>query len=321
MSPSRLSSRRLLLALLVGAAGAVGIGASPAAATVTIGQTFMPTDDFGGSGVFIQSTSPNNSYVVPGDGVITSWSFEAGAGVTPPMKLKIVRPAGGNDFTTVGDSQLVTPTPETLNTWPTRIAVKAGDLPAHFYTDTTFGFRDDTLGYDSHFIAGSTGDPNLDPPPGATTTYEFDEADQIDLSAALEPDADRDAYGDETQDKCLGTPGAFNGCPSTFKLNKVKQKRGATKISVNLTVPGAGTVAVGSPGDPALASTSKKSVKAKTTTETTTGKHGVFLKLKLTKGAAGKLARSGAIKVKVQAVYTPPGGPPASLTAKTKLKS
>src|SRR3954454_18598025 len=136
-------STRFSLAAIVAFAGLLAAAVSPAAASVKIGQTFTPTDDFGGSGVFIQSTSPNNSYVVPGDGVITSWSFEAGAGVPPPMKLKIVRPAGGNDFTTVGDSQLVPPTPQTVNPWPTGIAVKAGDLPAHFYTDTTFGFRDD----------------------------------------------------------------------------------------------------------------------------------------------------------------------------------
>jgi hypothetical protein len=90
---------------------------------------------------------------------------------------------------------------------------------------------------------------------------------------------------------------------------------------VKLTVPGAGTVAVGSPGDKALASASKKSLKAKTTTETVIGKHGVSLTLKLTKGAAGRLASSGKIKVKVKVVYTPPGGPPASRTTKKKLKS
>ena len=68
--------------------------------------------------------------MVPSDGVITS--FGAAAGVTPALKLKVVRRAGGDNFMTVGDNQLETPVPGTLNTWPTRITVKAGDLPAQF---------------------------------------------------------------------------------------------------------------------------------------------------------------------------------------------
>jgi hypothetical protein len=307
---------------------AVGVlitcGVASAGAAVTVGQTFTPTNEWGGAGVFIQSASPGNSYTVPSNGVITSWSFEAtNASPSPPLKLKIVRRVGGDDFLTVGDSQLETPTQGVLNTWSTRVPAQAGDLLSLYFTDDIFSYRSGvTPDYVTNEISGDPGDPAVDPPPGTTVTYEGDSPNkQIDAAAVLELDEDHDAFGDESQDKCLGTPGNYSGCPSAFQLNSVKQKRGAKKIRVNLSVPGAGTVAVGSPGDPALASTSKKSVKAKTTTETTTGKHGVSFTLKLTKGAAGKLARSGAIKIKVQAVYTPPGGPPASIVAKRKLKS
>jgi hypothetical protein len=198
---------------------------SPAAAAVTVGQTFTPTDDFGGSGVFVPSSTPGASYTVPSDGVITSWSFEAAAGVTPPMKLKVVRPAGGDDFTTIGDSELQTPLPGILNTWPTRIPVSAGDLPSHFYTDTTVGFRDDAAGYDAHFIAGGSGDPDVDPPPGTTVPYEFDEADQIDLSSVLEPDADRDGFGDETQDQCPSNAATQGPCPPVKQKKRKCKKR------------------------------------------------------------------------------------------------
>jgi hypothetical protein len=201
--------------MLVALGGLLAASASPAGAAVTIGQTFSPNDFFGGSGVFIQSGSPGSSYVVPSDGVITKWSFEAPAGVTPPMKLKMVRPAGGNDFTTVGDSQLESPAPGILNTWPTRIAVKAGDLPAHFYTDTTFSFRA-AAGYNAHYISGSPGASGLDPPAGTSTTYQADPGDQIDLSAVLEPDADADGFGDETQDQCPTNGTTHGTCPATL---------------------------------------------------------------------------------------------------------
>ena len=73
--------------------------APPAFGSVTVGQTFAPTVSWGGSGTIIETTSLGNSYVVSSDGVITSWSFEAPSDVAP-LKLKMLRSAGGSDFTT-----------------------------------------------------------------------------------------------------------------------------------------------------------------------------------------------------------------------------
>jgi hypothetical protein len=311
---------RSWLASLLGAAALIATQASPAGAAVTIGQTFIPDQDFGGSGTFIQTSSPDGSYAVPSDGVITSWSFQAAAGPTPPIKLKMFRFVSGTDYTTVGESQVVTPTAGILNTFPTRIPVKGGDVPAHFYSDTSVAFRN-VPGYDAVFNSGAPGDPSLDAPPGTTLTYEFDAGDQLDLSAVLEPDADRDGFGDESQDKCIGTPGTANGCPSTVKIDSVKQK-GSKKVKVTATVPGAGTLDIGSPSDPALASKAAKakSLKRVTTTLTATTKQKLKLTLKLTKSAIARLEDADKLKLKVKAVYTPIGGPAGSQTRKTKLK-
>jgi hypothetical protein len=291
---------------------------SPASAAVTIGQTFAPTTDFGGAGVFVQLSSPDDIYTVPSDGVITSWSFEAAAGATPPLKLKVVRHVSGNDYLTVGDSQLQTPVPSMLNTWQTRIPVKAGDFPGEYYSDTTFAYRN-LPGFSTTEIAGAPGDPAVDPPPGTTTTFEPPSGSphQIDLSAVLESDADQDGFGDETQDKCLGTAGSYSGCPNTIKVTKLKQK--GTKLKVTVVVPGAGTLAVGSPTDKALTSGSAKDLKSAKVTLTQTTASTVTVKLKLTKSAIGRLRGEGSFRAKVKAVYTPPGGPPGSRTKKKKL--
>lgn len=323
MSRGGLVRSRFALAVLLGAGGLLAANAGPAGAAVTIGQTFTPDDDFGGSGVFIQSGSLNNSYAAPINGVVTSWSFQAPAGITPPLKLKMMRFAGGSDFTTVGDSQLESPMPGILNTWPTRIGVQAGDVPAHFYSDTTVSYHSNVPGYTTNEISGDPGDPSLDPPPGTTITYEETSTltHQLDLSAVIEPDADRDAFGDETQDNCLGTAGAFSGCPNTLSIGKLKQK-GSKKVKVPVAIPGPGTLVVGSASDPALASASaKRSVKA--VSLTLGGKTALQLKvsLKLTKSAVKKLRRAGKLKLKVKAVYTPPGGPAGSAVKKKKLKS
>lgn len=127
----------------------------------------------------------------------------------------------------------------------------------------------------------------------------------IDLSAQLEPDTDRDVYGDETQDKCIGSAGPFNGCPN------------------ELTVPGAGTLSAGSASDPALATAAKstRQLKRVTKTLTSTTTQQVTLTLKLTKAAKRNLADKARLKVRVKAVCTPTGGPPGSKTVKATLKA
>jgi hypothetical protein len=303
---------RFSLASVVVLATLIAAGASPAGAAVTIGETFTPNSGCGGD-TFFQQASLTQQYAAPSPGVITSWAFQADS-APPPVRFKVGRPLGGNDYTVVGATASVNPTPNVLNTYETRISVQAGDQIGFFVGTGNCAFEVAPAG---NLIVFFTADLS----PGATETFFQQDERLLDISAKLEPDSDNDGFGDETQDKCLGTAGAFNGCPNTITIDKVKQKRGATKIRVNMTVPGAGTVAVGSPGDTALASTSAKRLKAKRTTETVTGTHGVSLTLKLTKAAAKKLNSSGKLKVKVEAVYTPPGGPPGSSIKKTKLKS
>jgi hypothetical protein len=61
-----------------------------------------------------------------------------------------------------------------------------------------------------------------------------------------------------------------SGDSSTVTIDKLKQK-GDTKVNVTATVPGSGTLRVGSPSNPALASAAaKKNLKAVTKTLTAT---------------------------------------------------
>jgi hypothetical protein len=206
----------------------IAASAPQAGAAVTIGQTFTPTGFWGDAGVFIQSASPGGIYTVPSDGVVTSWSFEASnVAPSPPLKLKIVRRVGGNDFLTVGDSELQTPVQGMLNTWPTRIPVRAGDVLAEYYTNDIRSYRS---GVDPAFvtneISGSPGDPAVDPPPGTTATYESDDPEkQIDAAATVEPDADRDGFGDETQDRCPTSASTAGTCPVKKKCKKKHKKK------------------------------------------------------------------------------------------------
>ena len=43
------------------------------------------------------------------------------------------------------------------------------------------------------------------------------------LQFTVEPDADGDGYGDETQDACIGTPGTLVGCPPSSVITGTKK--------------------------------------------------------------------------------------------------
>jgi hypothetical protein len=182
------------------AVGLVGLAIPASAGAATqIGQTFSPTQNCGGV-ILLQSTSPGGQYTVQAPGVITSWSFQA-AGFNTGIKFKVARRVSTNMFTIIGESDRKTPTAGILNTYTDiRVPVEAGDIIGAFY----FAPNDCTRavspadGYVFHSLIG-------DVPPGSTVTAGgFGSNRQIDISATVEPDADNDGFGDETQDNCLG---------------------------------------------------------------------------------------------------------------------
>jgi hypothetical protein len=201
--------RRFSFACAV-AAVALMVAPSGASAATTIGQTFDPyslvsegvecPSDF----TRLQSVSPGAAYAAPSAGVITRWSFEADPVTTSGnIKFKVARPApgadftGDADFTVIGESEFVMPALGELNTYPIRIPVQAGDVIGT-YTATTEPCARQQLGYALHFKED-------DVLPGSTTTFMRDPANQVDVSAILEPDCDNDGLGDETQDTNLST--------------------------------------------------------------------------------------------------------------------
>jgi hypothetical protein len=120
------------------------LGAPGASASTTIGETFTPTEGFGGAKTTVQAGSPNGAYWAPSPGVITSWSYQAPDSETPPMKLKIHRglmSAPDDNFFIVGESAMETPVPGSLNTFPTRIPVWPSDMLGLTLTGTTLEAR------------------------------------------------------------------------------------------------------------------------------------------------------------------------------------
>ena len=115
------------------AVGLLFAGASPAAASVTIGQLAPGTpmgfaDPSGTLDVLQPAVTSGNSYTVPGTGTIASWSHNAAAGSGQTMTFKIFRQVTGSTYTVVGHDGPRSLTGATVNTFPANIGVKPGDV-------------------------------------------------------------------------------------------------------------------------------------------------------------------------------------------------
>jgi uncharacterized repeat protein (TIGR01451 family) len=211
-------SRLLRLRVLVGLVIVVGCGAlSPTAgAAVTLGQTFAPSSGPNGYTQLQAQSPPGVSYAAPSDGVITQWGFWAGSGGASSVKVKVGRGTGAGPYLIVGESALQNPATGQLNTYATRISVRAGDFIG-LYAGTGFTLQ----GSGGQFGSAYT---NADVAPGNSYTSAPGSTSQIDVSARLEPDVDGDGFGDESQDLCPTDPSTAAACQADLSVTKASDK-------------------------------------------------------------------------------------------------
>jgi hypothetical protein len=198
------------LAFSGGASAATVVGSNCGAKNATISKTIISLKN-----------SPANPLpsAIPSAGVITSWNFNlfipiTGSGLYQEQ-LKVFAPAGPNQYKVVGESALSTIGVGSTN-FLTRIPVASGDLLgsqviASSPTETAQGIlfcETEDPGDEVAFVGG-------DPTVGVTATALGTEKEvQNPVSATVEPDADGDGYGDETQDKCPSDASTQGPCPA-----------------------------------------------------------------------------------------------------------
>jgi hypothetical protein len=218
---------------------AVGLSApAQALAADQVGTTFAPPTDCAAGSTYFQFSSVTPSFDVPSDGVVVSWSFEAGSS-PPTLKLKVVRylttSFGTDSFVVVGDSTPQTPAPNAVNTFPTRIPVRSGDVIGMFIS-APGKCRNDTppAGFGYRAVSG-------DPAPGTTFTSVAPSTFGIlDIAATVEPDCDGDGFGDETQDSDISGCAPASGPDTTItKRPKDKTKKKFATFEFSSSQPGA----------------------------------------------------------------------------------
>ena len=116
------------------------------------------------------TVTSGNTYVVPGNGTITSWSHNAAAPAGQELTFKAFRPVTGLRYAVVGHDGPRPLTGGALNTFPSSIPVKPGDVIGLFWNLATpakaaifivpgepFLYRDGNL------LDGESGDFNNSP--------------------------------------------------------------------------------------------------------------------------------------------------------------
>ncbi|MEA2426631.1 MAG: hypothetical protein QOF37_259 [Thermoleophilaceae bacterium] len=199
---------------------AVLAGPGSAAAATQLGQVDpAATDSAGGyagvSEMQVQTGVGSPPYAATSDGVITSWSINAGTG-SGQAELRLYRAtSSASQYVIAGVSGYQTLTTGRVNTFPTQIPVQAGDK-----LGLKINGNPEAAGAGgSGDIAGFVGDGS----PGTSVSLGGTGAARMNESAVLEPDADRDGFGDETQDQCPSDPTTQGPCAD---------------LAVELTAPG-----------------------------------------------------------------------------------
>jgi uncharacterized repeat protein (TIGR01451 family) len=209
------------VAVALCAAGAAG-------ASVTIGQTTGATDTCGSNQVLLQrSVNAAPSYTAPSSGVVVSWSYLAHTG-NPNLTFKVyhatasvstwfVRSASAERNPGAGPNQVHA---NALNTFAESpgIPIQTGDVLGLTGRAGTGMACIDTLS-DNDVLQVK----NLpDPPPGAESPGFNGQLTKLKLgvSAVIEPDADGDNFGDETQDGCPSDPAVHTACPVDVQIVK-----------------------------------------------------------------------------------------------------
>lgn len=225
---TRAFSGRAGLSLTTLAAAAVLLVApSRAGAVVTIGSNLasLPNVGFTGTQTYSQAALPGRQVSSPIDGVIVRWRLHS----TLPggtARLRVLRP-GSAAFSGAGASATATVSGTGSETFPTRLPVRAGDyIGANQLTDFTLDFKDAVTGASVNTWNPALADLETRAADGSLVDHE------LLLNADVEPDADADGFGDETQDACPGQAGDANGCekvPPETTLTKAPKKKLKTR--------------------------------------------------------------------------------------------
>lgn len=243
-------TKRFIGVLIAGLLAIAALGSTTASAATEAGNPCAGESVTGGITFATLASGGGIPATVPGDGVITSWALNNGTTVPAGLfsqALKVFRPTGvPTQYQVIGESA-ASPVSPGINRFDTRISVKAGDVlgASGTYEGEVITFYCAT-GNPADRFAYFLGSPS----PGATVnSLAESEGIGAPVTARVEPDADGDGFGDETQDKCPQSNAVQAPCPTvTLSASSIVRKgfaRALITSNVQASVTVAGTVKLG----------------------------------------------------------------------------
>jgi Domain of unknown function DUF11/PASTA domain len=230
--------RRMIVGLAASVAVLVAVPAV-ATAAVTIGSAAGKEAYSQPSPIYtFQTTSPDDiSYAVPpGGGVITSWSAYLWNADPVTFKLKVLR-----GDTVVAQGPALSPgSDRQLMTFPARVPVQGGDVLGIYTPPGGHAF----FAYADATVSHGYGDPAVGTHASSMTTMP---GYRLLLSAVVEPDADGDGHGDESQDACPADP-TRQAAPCVADLRAAVTIRDSRILLGGTTVVSAGASAAAPAG-------------------------------------------------------------------------
>lgn len=271
--------------------------------------------------VTLETTDATLPIAAPNGGVITKMTLkfkEEALPFTVPMMAKVLRASGSEyGFTVVGEQKFGMSGQST--SFEARIPVLAGDRlglsgePFTYMGTDIPGFAFFCQPMPGGILGASPGNVGLN------QTAEFKPATEgaVPLVATIEPDADGDGYGDETQDKCPQSAVTHDPCP-VVTLDALSQ---LTKGSVTVVVAVSAVAPVTVQGTVKLG----KGKTAKLAAPVATVNPGTFGRFKLTfpkalKKRLKELPPSKKLTLKVTASATNVAGAVSTDALNAKLK-
>ena len=214
---------------------------SAAGAAETIGTRLdLPVTnnitDMDGTGErFAHHPSLESSYFAPGGltadapGVVTRFRMKfMGTTNSPEFRLRVLSRSDVNTLTAGPASQVVDAVPDSTPEYPVRVPINTGqeigiDLMPFpvFFVSAAFFYTDGSGGIRSQRGTGGVGPL----PPDTEGDYALVSNAVILANADIEPDADKDGYGDETQDLCSSDASTQGACPAKKKKKKCKKRK------------------------------------------------------------------------------------------------
>jgi hypothetical protein len=216
------------------------LGAASASAATEFGDNCSGTDPTSEPVTLFEISSTNNPLptAAPVSGVITKMKVNLVPGAPAfPVSLKVLRQIGPNTVQIIGEANgTVAGGASSIDA---RIPVQAGDRLG-FFSPSGFGAIICEEESGTSVLAAYEGGGSV----GGTATFESGPVSKIrvPLFASIEPDADNDGFGDETQDACPQSATTQAPCPPVTLSTTKQVRKGSVVIVVTTDTPAPVTV-------------------------------------------------------------------------------